>query len=132
MKETLSSAETLAAAEQAALIKTKLGTRKTLVLAALAGAYIAMGGTLSLLVGYGFAQAAAGNPVCKSCSRAPVSAPADSGRSGPERRLFTAQRRPVPERSAAGIRGKPSHATGRSSISAISPARCCSPTFSST
>ena len=62
MKETLSSAETLAAAEQAALTKTKLGTRKTLVLAALAGAYIAMGGTLSLLVGYGFAQAAAGNP----------------------------------------------------------------------
>ena len=59
MKETLSSAETLAAAEQAALTKTKLGTRKTLVLAALAGAYIAMGGTLSLLVGYGFAQAAA-------------------------------------------------------------------------
>ena len=39
MKETLSSAETLAAAEQAALTKTKLGTRKTLVLAALAGAY---------------------------------------------------------------------------------------------
>ena len=62
MKETLSSAETLAAAEQAALTKTKLGTRKTLVLAALAGAYIAIGGTLSLLVGYGFAQAAAGNP----------------------------------------------------------------------
>ncbi|WP_288900872.1 formate/nitrite transporter family protein [uncultured Alistipes sp.] len=62
MKETLSSAETLAAAEQAALTKTKLGTRKTLVLAALAGAYIAMGGTLSLLVGYGFAQTAAGNP----------------------------------------------------------------------
>ena len=66
MKETLSSAETLAAAEQAALTKTKLGTRKTLVLAALAGAYIAMGGTLSLLVGYGFAIR-----VCKSCSRAP-------------------------------------------------------------
>ena len=62
MKETLSSAEALAAAEQAALTKTKLGTRKTLVLAALAGAYIAIGGTLSLLVGYGFAQAAAGNP----------------------------------------------------------------------
>lgn len=71
MKETLSSAETLAAAEQAALTKTKLGTRKTLVLAALAGAYIAMGGTLSLLVGYGFAQAAAGNPGLQSCSRAP-------------------------------------------------------------
>ncbi len=62
MKETLSSAEILAAAEQAALTKTQLGTRKTLALAALAGAYIAMGGTLSLLVGYGFAQAAAGNP----------------------------------------------------------------------
>lgn len=62
MKETLSSAETLAAAEQAALTKTKLGTRKTLVLAALAGAYIAIGGTLSLLVGYGFTQTAAGNP----------------------------------------------------------------------
>ena len=71
MKETLSSAETLAAAEQAALTKTKLGTRKTLVLAALAGAYIAMGGTLSLLVGYGFAQAPPAIRVCKSCSRAP-------------------------------------------------------------
>ena len=43
MKETLSSAETLAAAEQAALTKTKLGTRKTLVLAALAGLCAASG-----------------------------------------------------------------------------------------
>ena len=38
MKETLSSAETLAAAEQAALTKTKLGTRKTLDQDALPGA----------------------------------------------------------------------------------------------
>ena len=66
MKETLSSAETLAAAEQAALTKKKLGTRKTLVLAALAGAYIAIGGT---------ATASHKRPpairVYKSCSRAP-------------------------------------------------------------
>ena len=63
MKETLSSAETLAAAEQAALTKTKLGTRKTLVLAALAGAYIAMGGTLH--------KRPPAIRVYKSCSRAP-------------------------------------------------------------
>lgn len=57
-----SPAEIVALAQQAAVQKAGLSARKTLLLSALAGIYIAMGGILSLLVGYGFPQIAAENP----------------------------------------------------------------------
>ncbi len=49
-------------AEKAALAKVSLSTPRTLLAAALAGIYIAMGGLLSLLIGYGFPEITAGNP----------------------------------------------------------------------
>ncbi len=49
-------------AEKAALTKVSLSTPRTLLAAALAGIYIAMGGLLSLLIGYGFPEITAGNP----------------------------------------------------------------------
>lgn len=47
-------AEIVAQAERAALNKISLSFPRTLVAAMLAGIYIAMGGLLSLLIGYGF------------------------------------------------------------------------------
>ncbi len=49
-------------AEKAALAKVSLSTPRTLLAAVLAGIYIAMGGLLSLLIGYGFPEVTAGNP----------------------------------------------------------------------
>ena len=55
-------AEIVAQAERAALNKILLSFPRTLVAAMLAGIYIAMGGLLSLLIGYGFPEWTAGNP----------------------------------------------------------------------
>ena len=55
-------AEIVAQAERAALNKISLSFPRTLVAAMLAGIYIAMGGLLSLLIGYGFPEWTAGNP----------------------------------------------------------------------
>ena len=55
-------AEIVAQAERAALNKISLSFPRTLVAAILAGIYIAMGGLLSLLIGYGFPEWTAGNP----------------------------------------------------------------------
>ena len=49
-------AEIVAQAERAALNKISLSFPRTLVAAMLAGIYIAMGGLLSLLIGYGFPE----------------------------------------------------------------------------
>ncbi len=49
-------------AEKAALAKVSLSIPRTLLAAALAGIYIAMGGLLSLLIGYGFPEITASNP----------------------------------------------------------------------
>ncbi len=49
-------------AEKAAQSKVALSTSRTLLAAILAGTYIAMGGLLSLLIGYGFPEWTAGNP----------------------------------------------------------------------
>lgn len=54
--------EIVAQAERAALGKIALSTPRTLVAAMLAGIYIAMGGLLSLLIGYGFPEWTAHNP----------------------------------------------------------------------
>lgn len=54
--------EIVAQAERAALGKIALSTPRTLVAAILAGIYIAMGGLLSLLIGYGFPEWTTGNP----------------------------------------------------------------------
>ena len=58
----LSPSEVLATAENAALQKISFRLRKTLILAILAGIYIAMGGLLSLIIGYGFPGITAHNP----------------------------------------------------------------------
>ena len=58
----LSSPEIITAAENTALQKISFSTRKTLILAILAGIYIAMGGLLSLVIGYGFPETTANNP----------------------------------------------------------------------
>ncbi len=50
------------AARKGAAAKIGFSTRKTLVLGLLAGIYIAMGGLLSLLIGYGFPEITASNP----------------------------------------------------------------------
>lgn len=55
-------AEIVAQAERATLNKISLSFPRTLVAAMLAGIYIAMGGLLSLLIGYGFPEWTAGNP----------------------------------------------------------------------
>ena len=55
-------AEIVAQAERAALNKILSSFPRTLVAAMLAGIYIAMGGLLSLLIGYGFPEWTAGNP----------------------------------------------------------------------
>ena len=55
-------AEIVAQAERAALNKILLSFPRTLVAAMLAWIYIAMGGLLSLLIGYGFPEWTAGNP----------------------------------------------------------------------
>ena len=57
-----SPSEIVGLARQAAVQKTGFSTRKTVVLGILAGIYIAMGGVLSLLVGYGFPEIACVNP----------------------------------------------------------------------
>ena len=54
--------EIVAQAERAALGKIALSIPRTLVAAMLAGIYIAMGGLLSLLIGYGFPEWTAHNP----------------------------------------------------------------------
>ena len=54
--------EIVAQVERASLSKVTLSTPRTLVTAMLAGIYIAMGGLLSLLIGYGFPEWTAGNP----------------------------------------------------------------------
>ena len=54
--------EIIAQAERTALNKISLSFPRTLVAAMLAGIYIAMGGLLSLLIGYGFPEWTAGNP----------------------------------------------------------------------
>ena len=54
--------EIVAQTERAALNKIALSTSRTLVAAILAGIYIAMGGLLSLLIGYGFPEWTASNP----------------------------------------------------------------------
>lgn len=54
--------EIVESTRQAAAVKTRLSVRKTAVLGILAGIYIAMGGLLSLLIGYGFPAITAGNP----------------------------------------------------------------------
>ena len=54
--------EIVAQVERASLSKVTLSTPRTLVAAMLAGIYIAMGGLLSLLIGYGFPEWTAGNP----------------------------------------------------------------------
>ncbi len=59
---TLSPREVLATAENSALQKIAFSTGKTILLAFLAGVYIAMGGLLSLVVGYGFPEITAHNP----------------------------------------------------------------------
>lgn len=59
---TTSPAEIVAAAEKTALQKIGFDTRKTVTLGILAGIYIAMGGLLSLLIGYGFPETAQTNP----------------------------------------------------------------------
>ena len=58
----LASPEIVAAAENAACQKLNFSARKTVLLAVLAGIYIAMGGLLSVLVGYGFPTLSAHNP----------------------------------------------------------------------
>lgn len=58
----LPSPEIVTAAENAALQKIGFSTRKTITLGILAGIYIAMGGLLSLLIGYGFPEITAHNP----------------------------------------------------------------------
>ena len=62
LMSTLSPREVLAAAENSALQKTALPAGKTILLAFLAGVYIAMGGLLSLVIGYGFPEITAQNP----------------------------------------------------------------------
>ena len=57
-----SPSEIVTAARQAAVQKTGFPVSKTVVLGILAGIYIAMGGVLSLLVGYGFPLVAGTNP----------------------------------------------------------------------
>ena len=59
---TLSPAEIVTTAQKAALQKIEFSTRKTIILGILAGVYIAMGGLLSLLIGYGFPEISANNP----------------------------------------------------------------------
>lgn len=49
-------------AEKAGVSKASLGTKKTLYQSFLAGAYVAIGGAFSLIVGYGFPELTAGNP----------------------------------------------------------------------
>ena len=58
----LSSPEIITAAENTAIQKISFSTRKTLTLAILAGIYIAMGGLLSLVIGYGFPEITTNNP----------------------------------------------------------------------
>ena len=58
----LSPKEIVDYASKSAIEKGSYGTTKTLILSFLAGAYIAMGGLLSVLFGYGFPGAAAENP----------------------------------------------------------------------
>lgn len=60
-RQTLDTA--LASGTAKALLSSKTGsTSRLIILSALAGAYIALGGTLSLIAGYGFPEAAAANP----------------------------------------------------------------------
>jgi formate/nitrite transporter len=49
--------------EKMAQFKVGLTSKKTLLLAMLAGIYIAIGGTLSVMTGFGFTASSAGNPV---------------------------------------------------------------------
>ena len=58
----LSSPEIITAAENTAIQKISFSTQKTLILAILAGIYIAMGGLLSLVIGYGFPEITTNNP----------------------------------------------------------------------
>jgi len=58
----LSSPEIITTAENTAIQKISFSTRKTLTLAILAGIYIAMGGLLSLVIGYGFPEITTNNP----------------------------------------------------------------------
>lgn len=58
----LSSPEIITATENTAIQKISFSTRKTLTLAILAGIYIAMGGLLSLVIGYGFPEITTNNP----------------------------------------------------------------------
>ncbi len=58
----ISPSEIIDAAQNAALQKVSFSTRKTIILGILAGIYIAMGGLLSLLIGYGFPDLALYNP----------------------------------------------------------------------
>lgn len=54
--------EIVAQAENAAIVKTGLPVQKVIVLGLLAGVYIAMGGLLSVLIGFGFPEINAANP----------------------------------------------------------------------
>lgn len=59
----LSPFEIVEETEKMAQFKVGLTVKKTLLLALLAGVYIAIGGTLSVLTGFGFAEASVGNPI---------------------------------------------------------------------
>lgn len=54
--------EILSYVEKTSFEKRGLNLKKTVILGFIAGAYIAMGGLLSILIGYGFPEISAGNP----------------------------------------------------------------------